>query len=487
MDSHARVERPTRNLEPQSGRGRLRRVAVWSAAAIALVLPAVACLSAAPAYALPSFSGQTGAPCSACHAGAFGPQLTPFGISFRANGYTLGGGTGPWAHIPVNVVVSPSYQQAGADLPTAPTGYGTNNFFNFLGSGTSLFIAGGHSFEGSFGIGGFEQVGMLATPGGSLTFSQATSDLAITKPLALGNHSLLLGFDLTNTPTGGDPFNTLYNGFTFPYLTPFIGPVPSASPAISALGTTVYGMSLTAFYDNSIYAAAGVYQTWSAGILNTMNIAPSSLGTIAGVAPYFRIADQHAWGTNFLEVGAVFMDIPLNQIPGLMNTSGQNQFVDWGFDATYQRTFGADTLAINTNILFEQQTLTASFAEGVSGNPTDYLNQFRIAGSYYWHSTYGFTLAYLATSGSTDTTLFAPAPLTGSASGSPNSQAIIAQIDWTPFGKDTTKPGFPWFNVRIGLQYTYYLQFNGGTTNYDGFGRNATDNNSLLLFTWFAF
>ena len=84
---------------------------------------------------------------------------------------------------------------------------------------------------------------------------------------------------MTNTPTGGDPFNTLYNGFTFPYLTPFIGPVPSASPAISALGTTVYGMSLTAFYDNSIYAAAGVYQTWSAGILNTMNIAPSSLGT----------------------------------------------------------------------------------------------------------------------------------------------------------------------------------------------------------------
>ena len=218
-----------------------------------------------------------------------------------------------------------------------------------------------------------------------------------------------------------------------------------------------------------------------------MNIAPSSLGTIASVAPYFRIADQHAWGTNFLEVGAVFMDIPLNQIPGLMNTSGQNQFVDWGFDATYQRTFGADTLAINTNILFEQQTLTASFDEGVSGNPTDYLNQFRIAASYYWHATYGFTLAYLATSGSTDTTLFAPAPLTGSASGSPNSQAIIAQIDWTPFGKDTTKPGFPWFNVRIGLQYTYYLQFNGGTTNYDGFGRNATDNNSLLLFTWFAF
>jgi hypothetical protein len=86
-----------------------------------------------------------------------------------------------------------------------------------------------------------------------------------------------------------------------------------------------------------------------------------------------------------------------------------------------------------------------------------------------------------------DTLLYAPAPLTGSANESPNSQAIIAQIDWTPFGNDTTHWGYPWLNVRVALQYTWYLQFNGGTTNYDGFGRNASDNNTLLLFTWWAF
>jgi hypothetical protein len=96
-------------------------------------------------------------------------------------------------------------------------------------------------------------------------------------------------------------------------------------------------------------------------------------------------------------------------------------------------------------------------------------------------------VAYTGIFGTTDPILFAPAPLTGSASGSPNSQAIIAQIDWTPFGNDTTHFGYPWLNVRVGLQYTYYLQFNGGTTNYDGFGRNASDNNTLLLFTWWAF
>jgi len=444
-------------------------------------------LRVSPVYALPSFSGQTGLPCSACHVGGFGPQLTPFGISFRANGYTLSGGTGVWSHIPVNLVVSPSYQHDATAQPTAPTGYGTNDFFNILGSGTSLFIAGGHSFEGAFGIGGFEQVGFTAAPGGPLIGSEATSDLEITKPLSLGTHSLLLGFDFNNTPSGGDPFNTLYNGFAFPYITPFIGPVPSANPAISVLGTTVYGMNLYALYDNSIYAEAGLYQSWSAGMLNTMNIASSSLGTIAGSAPYFRLADQHAWDNNFLEFGGVLMSIPLQQIPGIADTTAQNQDVDWGLDATYQHAFGPNTLAVTSNLLFETQTLTASNAAGLTSNPTNYLNQFRIAASYYWHNTYGLTLAYTSTSGSTDPTLYAPAPLTGSASGSPNSQAIIAQIDWTPFGSDTTHWGYPWLNVRIGLQYTYYLQFNGGTTNYDGFGRNASDNNSLFLFTWFAF
>ncbi len=466
-----------------------RRLAVYGTLLPALAL-AIAFLWIRPANALPSFSGQTGLPCSACHVGGFGPQLTPFGIAFRANGYTQGGGTGPGSDFPFNLfnlVVSPSFQTEAKNQPTAPTGYGTNNFFNIFGSGTSLFIAGGHSFDDNFGIGGFEQVGFLALPGGPLIGSEATSDLAITKHLTLGDRSLLLGFDFTNTPSGGDPYNTLYNGFQFPYLTPFVGPTPTASPAISALGTTVYGLSLSAFYDNTIFAEFGLYQTWTAGLLGTMNIAPSSLGTITGSAPYFRLADQHTSGDDFLEIGGVWMDIPLKQVPGALSPSAQNEYVDWGLDATYQRRFGPDILAITSNILFETQNLGASFAAGMSSNASNSLTQFRLAASYYWRNTYGLTLAYSSISGSTDPILYAPAPVTGSANGSPNSQAIIAQIDWTPYGNDTEHPGYPWLNVRVGLQYTYYLKFNGGTTNYDGSGRNATDNNTLLLFTWWAF
>jgi hypothetical protein len=39
----------------------------------------------------------------------------------------------------------------------------------------------------------------------------------------------------------------------------------------------------------------------------------------------------------------------------------------------------------------------------------------------------------------------------------------------------------------VGVQYVAYTLFNGGTRNYDGFGRNASDNNSLFVFLWIAF
>ena len=48
------------------------------------------------AQAVPSFVEQTGQPCTMCHVGAFGPQLTPFGRAFKIGGYTQGGGEG-WA------------------------------------------------------------------------------------------------------------------------------------------------------------------------------------------------------------------------------------------------------------------------------------------------------------------------------------------------------------------------------------------------------
>jgi hypothetical protein len=45
----------------------------------------------------------------------------------------------------------------------------------------------------------------------------------------------------------------------------------------------------------------------------------------------------------------------------------------------------------------------------------------------------------------------------------------------------------PWLNVKLQVQYTSYSKFNGGGNNYDGFGRNASDNNTLYILGWLAY
>ena len=46
---------------------------------------------------------------------------------------------------------------------------------------------------------------------------------------------------------------------------------------------------------------------------------------------------------------------------------------------------------------------------------------------------------------------------------------------------------WPWLNMKLGLQYIRYSRFDGASTNYDGAGTNASANNTLFAFAWFAF
>ena len=42
-------------------------------------------------------------------------------------------------------------------------------------------------------------------------------------------------------------------------------------------------------------------------------------------------------------------------------------------------------------------------------------------------------------------------------------------------------------NVQVVGQYVIYNKFDGASHNYDGTGRNASDNNTLYLYLWLAF
>ena len=63
--------------------------------------------------------------------------------------------------------------------------------------------------------------------------------------------------------------------------------------------------------------------------------------------------------------------------------------------------------------------------------------------------------------------------MAGSASGSPKTSGLIAELDWLPRR-----------DVRLMVQYTAYREFNGARGDYDGFGRNARDNNTWYFVLW---
>jgi len=59
---------------------------------------------------------------------------------------------------------------------------------------------------------------------------------------------------------------------------------------------------------------------------------------------------------------------------------------------------------------------------------------------------------------------------------SPDSRGYVAEVNY-----------LPWLNTKLQLQYVAYDKFNGGKQNYDGAGRNASDNNTLYLLGWVLF
>jgi hypothetical protein len=101
--------------------------------------------------------------------------------------------------------------------------------------------------------------------------------------------------------------------------------------------------------------------------------------------------------------------------------------------------------------------------------------------SYYWDNTIGFTISHFQIWGSRDGLLYA-----ANRTLKPDSDGFMFQVDGTPWGKDASPFG-NWVNLRAGLQYTAYARFNGASTDFDGVGTNASDNNTLRLFLWLAF
>jgi hypothetical protein len=227
----------------------------------------------------------------------------------------------------------------------------------------------------------------------------------------------------------------------------------------------------------------------------------ASTTKLRGVNPYWRLAVNRAWGPNSLMIGTSGMvarvyDDPLNT----SDPASTHKFTDLSVDAQYQYLLDPHTVTAqvvyarnrhhypaalaNQPAAFFDSTGAATLA---ASNESDTNNVLRAKLSYVYQAKYGASVGFFSLTGSTNTanqsagyddtgSLIKTDGVASNLSGNPATRGLTLEAFWTPIQY-----------LRIGAQYTAYNRFNGASTNYDGFGRNARDNNSLFLYTWLAY
>jgi hypothetical protein len=457
-----------------------------AARAVIALLPVLLLLAAPAALAVPSFARQTGMACEACH--TVWPELTHFGRVFKANGYILDnlkqvrGVTAQKEEIlslanlpPLSIMIQVSDTQFSKALPdTAGNGNAQNGTVAFPQQ-VSLFYAGKIAPH----VGAFLQ---LTYGSDTSTIGIDNTDIRFTDLKVLpGGQSLIYGLSLNNNPTVQDLWNTT-PAFGFPYATSNIGAGFGNSAQIDgSLAQDVAGLTAYVFWNESLYAELGLYRTARQGTSSAGAVAldsTSGANVVSGTAPYWRVAYEHNWGRHSIEGGLYGATFKLFPNPGNQPLGGPtDRFQDVAEDVQYQYAGDQHLFSVTATRIHEKQTLDATYALQVAanandptvpvGNPGNDLTTIRGFATYYYKRKIGGTVGFFKTTGSTDVV---------TAPNSPDTRGWIAELNY-----------MPWLNTKLSLQYTAYNKFNGLSSNYDGAGRNASDNNTLYILAWLSY
>lgn len=423
-----------------------------------------------PAWAVPSFTRQTGLPCSTCHI-TF-PELTAFGRAFKLNGYTLTGMK--------EIKVTPKAKTAGlnisqelplsamfqiADTLTQKAQPGTQNANVEFPQALSLFLSGALAKH----IGSFFQVTYTAADG---HFIMDNTDIRYANRRKLLGKEVVYGLDVNNNPTVEDLWNDT-PAWGYPWASSDAAPGPNAVTVLSgALAGDVAGAGAYAMWNDHLYGDFTVYR--SAHLITPEPPTGTDFTfNIHNAAPYWRLAWQQNVGHAALEVGTYGMHVASfpNAITGPLDT-----FTDPAADFQLEIPHGGDMITVHGNYIRENSDLLGSVAAGLASTAKHHLNAVRLDSVYHFGNRYSGGVGWFNDSGTSDPLLYGASPVSGSANGSPANSGLIAQAGYWPVQ-----------NIQLLAQYTYYWKFNGASTNYDGAGRNARDNNTLYLLLWFVF
>ncbi|MDP4292152.1 MAG: hypothetical protein Q8908_13805 [Bacteroidota bacterium] len=406
--------------------------------------------------AVPSYARQTGMSCRSCHYSF--PELTAFGRQFKMNGYTLtfmktieakddsskSTKLNLLSYLPLSAMVQTSFTQLASDIK------GVQNHTVAFPQQLSMFFSG----EVTPHLGTFIQM----TYDGQ-SFGMDNADIRLTNTSSLGSKSITYGLTVNNNPAVQDVWNTS-PAWRFPSATSAAAVNPAKSADIESLGMQVAGLGAYALYNDWLFAELTLYRSAQQGATNPADT--TSFMALKGLTPYWRLALQHQWSSNYMEIGTFGM-APRHFQQGI--TGEMDNFIDWGFDFQYEHTMSYGTFTLHTSLITETEK------RDISSNQYDKLNfnSFKIDGNLYLKNGLGATLGYFTKSGSQDVKV-------GSLTNKPDSRGYIFQLEY-----------LPWFNTKLTLQYIVYNRFDGSVKDYNGIGRNANHNNTLYILAWINF
>jgi hypothetical protein len=451
------------------------------------------------ANAIPLYARQTDQQCNACHAGGQFPELTPFGRKFKLTGYTMG--TRQDVPLAMMAVVSstsvasktPGTGDQEADFPQS----GLTHFT------TASLLGGGKITDnvGLFGQWTYNAYDHQAADGhwvgkaGSDQF-----DLRFAKHFQDDAKDLIVGASLNNNPGVTDVWNTFNSAFgSAPGYVPVSNPAGNGGPFVSApatpmmlqLGPVAAGMNAYAYWNDKVYAEFGAYQTAN-GVFSFLSqgVSNADQPKLKGpLNPYWRLALNHDWGPNSAMLG-VFGMITEIYFDSPAATGPTTRYRDLGIDGQYQYLSDAHSISAQFSYIRENQKYSDALSNsanpnytGSYSNSSNTLDYLRLKGTYVYRSKFGTSLSYVAATGSPDALAYTTSPdgsgnavPFGNANSTPNTKFWVPEVFWTPVQ-----------NIRVGLQYYKYLQYNGSSSNYDGNGRSAGDNNTAFLYLWGAY
>ncbi|MFI5356095.1 MAG: cytochrome C [Opitutales bacterium] len=450
----------------------------------ALLVAAGLALTAPRAQALPSFARQMDLQCTACHTEY--PMLNQFGRTFKLTGYTTSAEDSNLPPLAVMLMPSFTHTSAGQAGGAAP-GFNDNN--NYAMTQASVFYAGRlfgpyakdlfgpdvAAFLNKFGI--FSQ---MTYDGVAKTWSWDNTELRFAGTTEVGETDVIYGAYWNNNPGLQDPWNSS-PAFSFPFSGSGLAPTPAASTLIEGgLAQQVGGVGFYTLIANSLYLDVAGYQSLATKTQSALGVDPTGETQLSGTAPYWRLAYEKAVGDGRWEIGT--FGLAASTYPGRDQSAGTDKFTDIGFDTQYQLSTSTGDIGVMASWINEHQKWGASQALGNTDNSSDSLNSYKLTGTYLYDKTYGVTVQYFDVTGGADATLYG-----GSATGSPNSDGFVFQLDYLPLNKNGGPAFWPRSNVKFSLQYVAYNRFDGARTNYDGAGTNASANNTLYLEAWIVF